>query len=77
MINKVSFQGREECLTGAVKKAKAPAVEYITESSILPELAAKVKNEVPADKLAEAYRAAHVPYTEPKVTAPTLTRYDF
>lgn len=77
MINKISFQGREECLTGAVKKAKTPAVEYITESTILPELATNVKKKVPADKLAEAYRAAHAPYTESKVEAPTLTRYDF
>lgn len=73
MINKISFTGREECLTGPIKKAQKPVVDYIADGAVLPEIAQKVKasaEDISSAKLNEAYRAAHAPYLEvstPKV----------
>lgn len=67
MINKITFTGREECLTVPVKKAQKPVVDYISDGAVLPELAKKVKasaEEISSAKLNEAYRAAHAPYLE-------------
>lgn len=67
MINKISFTGREECLTGSIKKAKKPVVNYFSDSTILPELKTKVNasaEEISSKKLNEAYKAAHAPYID-------------
>ena len=68
MINKISFTGREECLTGPViKKAQKVAVDYIPDGAVLPELAQKVQisaEEISSAKLNEAYKAAHAPYLD-------------
>ena len=69
MIQGINFMGREECLTGPIKKAKNTVTNYVAESSVMPELASKAstvaKEEANyATKLNEAYRAARAPYLE-------------
>lgn len=75
MINNVNFMGREECLTAPLKKIQQPAEEFIAESTVLKDTAAKVTNTIEnlakeeAAKLNEAYKAAHAPFLTKK--APT------
>lgn len=68
MINKVSFMGRETCLTNTIKKAAKPAEDFVADGAVLKETAVKAvdkaetiaKEEVA--KLNEAYKAAHAPF---------------
>ena len=73
MIQNVSFKGREECLTAPLKKLKQPAEEFIAESTLIKDSAAKITNTVEnlakeeAAKLNEAYKAAHAPFLTKKL----------
>lgn len=68
MIQSINFMGREECLTGPIKKAQKNVTNYVADSAILPELKKKapvISEEVNySAKLNDAYKAAHAPYID-------------
>lgn len=71
MIQSINFMGREECLTGPVKKVQKNVTSYVADSAILPELKKKApimtEDANYVTKLNEAYKAAHAPYLEKPV----------
>ena len=70
MINKVSFMGREACLTGSLKKAAPKVEEFIGDGAILKDAANKAETLAKETvAIGEAYKAAHAPFLE-KATRP-------
>ena len=71
MINKVSFMGREECLTKPAKKVANAAENYFKPGTAIENTVKEVKAELP-DQLNEAMKAKFMPIELIKKDDPAL-----